>query len=66
MGNDEFTIKEVVIDIKRELAAFRSKYDEDQEKRDDQISKRPTRTELALAVAALGTFLGIAATLLGA
>ena len=58
-------MKEVVIEIKEELKAFRTKYDEDQEKRDAEIAKRPTRTELYGSVGAVGVIVGIIMSVVG-
>lgn len=63
--SDGFSMKEVVIEIKEELKAFRTKYDEDQEKRDIEISKRPTRTELYGSVGAAGVIASIVAAVMG-
>ena len=60
-----FSMKEVVIEIKEELKAFRTKYDEDQEKRDLEIAKRPTRTELYSSIASVGIIIGIIVAVIG-
>ncbi len=65
MGNDGFSMKEVVVEIKDDLKAFRIKYDEDQEKRDVEIAKRPTRTELYGSVAVVGVIVGIVTSIVG-
>ena len=65
MGNDGFSMKEVVIEIKDDLKAFRVKYDEDQEKRDVEIAKRPTRTELYGSVTVVGVIVGIVISIVG-
>ena len=65
MGNDGFSMKEVVIEIKDDLKAFRIKYDEDQEKRDVEIAKRPTRTELYGSVTVVGVIVGIVISIVG-
>ena len=65
MAQEEFTIKEVVIEIKEDLKAFRNQYDVDQQKRDDEISKRPTRGELYGSVGAVGIVVGIVVSLTG-
>lgn len=53
-----FTNKEVLLEIKRELADFRSKYDTDQQRRDSELSKRPTRAELYALVGVVGVIIG--------
>ena len=65
MGNDGFSMKEVVVEIKNDLKAFRIKYDEDQEKRDVEIAKRPTRTELYGSVTVVGVIVGIVISIVG-
>lgn len=65
MTNDAYSVKEVVSEIKEDLKAFRAKYDEDQEKRDIEISKRPTRGELYGSVTAAGIIVGIVVSLMG-
>ncbi|KKK76157.1 hypothetical protein LCGC14_2458180 [marine sediment metagenome] len=65
MGNNGFSMKEVVIEIKDDLKAFRVKYDEDQEKRDVEIAKRPTRTELYGSVTVVGVIVGIVISIVG-
>ena len=65
MGNNGFSMKEVVIEIKDDLKAFRIKYDEDQEKRDVEIAKRPTRTELYGSVTVVGVIAGIVISIVG-
>ena len=64
-NGDGFTVKEVMVEIKDELKAFRTKYDKDQEKRDDEIAKRPTRTELYGSVTVLGAIAGVLLAALG-
>ena len=44
--NDGYTVKEVVSEIKEDLKDFRGTYDTDQQRRDIELSKRPTRSEL--------------------
>ena len=63
--SDGFSMKEVVIEIKQDLKAFRDKYDEDQERRDIEISKRPTRTELYSSIASVGVIIGIIVAVIG-
>jgi len=60
-----FSNKEVLLEIKDDLKDFREKYDQDQDLRDEQIAKRPTRSELwslvigvGAVVAAVGAFGG--------
>ena len=65
MAQEEFTIKEVVIEIKQELSSFRQKYDEDQARRDDEMSKRPTRTELYGSVAVVSAVMSAVISLIG-
>ena len=65
MSNDGFSMKEVVIEIKNDLKAFRLKYDEDQERRDVEIAKRPTRTELYGSVGVVGIIVGIIMSVMG-
>lgn len=60
-----YTVKEVVEEIKEDLKDFRNKYDTDQKKRDDDISKRPTRVELWSLVAGAGTLVGLALAMTG-
>ena len=63
--NGSFSMKEVVIEIKDDLKAFRLKYDEDQERRDVEIAKRPTRTELYGSVGAVGVIVGTIMSVVG-
>ncbi len=63
--NGSFSMKEVVIEIKDDLKAFRLKYDEDQEKRDIEISKRPTWAQMTGLVGGAGVLVTIAVTLAG-
>ena len=63
--DDNFSMKEVVIEIKQDLKAFRDKYDEDQERRDIEISKRPTRSEVYGSVGVVGIIVGIIVSVLG-
>jgi len=66
MSNDgSFSMKEVVIEIKDELRAFRTKYDEDQEKRDEEIAKRPTRAELYGSIGAVAVIVGVLDRIVG-
>ena len=65
MGSDGFSMKEVVIEIKEDLKAFRTKYDADQERRDDEIAKRPTRTEVYGSVGVVGVIVGIVSAIVG-
>jgi len=58
MSNDGFSMKEVVMEIKDDLKAFRTKYDDDQEKRDEEIAKRPTRAELYGSIGAVAIIVG--------
>ena len=64
-NGDGFTMKEVMVEIKDELKSFRTKYDLDQEKRDIEISKRPTRTELYGSVGVVGVIATIIMTAIG-
>ncbi len=52
-----FSNKEVLLEIKTDLKDFREKYDDDQDRRDEQISKRPTRSELWSLVAGVGVII---------
>ena len=63
--DSSFSVKEVMIDIKTDLKSFREQYDKDQERRDEQIAKRPTRAELYAAVSAAGVLVGITMSLVG-
>jgi hypothetical protein len=65
MTTDSFSMKEVVVEIKNDLKAFRIKYDADQERRDEEIAKRPTRTELYGSVGAVGVIVGIIMSVIG-
>ena len=65
MTTDGFSMKEVVIEIKDDLKAFRSKYDEDQDRRDLEIAKRPTRSELYGSIGAVGILVGIITRVIG-
>ena len=44
--DEGFSVKEVVTEIKEDLKDFRGTYDTDQQRRDVELSKRPTRSEL--------------------
>ena len=44
--DEGFSVKEVVTEIKEDLKDFRGTYDTDQQRRDIELSKRPTRSEL--------------------
>ena len=59
MEDQDFTIKEVVVEIKDELKSFRAQYDSDQKKTDGEIAKRPTRAELYSTVGVLGMIVGV-------
>lgn len=54
-----FSNKEVLLEIKTDLKDFREKYDEDQDRRDEQIAKRPTRSELWSLVAGVGVIVAL-------
>lgn len=64
-GSENFTMKEIVIEIKDELKSFRNKYDEDQEKRDLEIAKRPTRAELWSSITVIIVIAGIIGSVVG-
>ena len=66
MTNDGFSMKEVVIEIKKELTAFRTKYDSDQDDlsekfaaRDREIAKRPTFAQMTGLIGAAGVVVSV-------
>ncbi|KKL06573.1 hypothetical protein LCGC14_2594670 [marine sediment metagenome] len=65
MGNDGFTMKEMILIVMEDLKDFRVKYDEDQAKRDIEISKRPTWAQMTGLVGGAGVLVTIAVTLTG-
>jgi len=60
-----FSNKEYLIEIKQDLKGFREKYDTDQDRRDVEIAKRPTRGELWSLVAGASTLVGLALVFTG-
>ena len=66
MSNDgSFSMKEVVMEIKDDLKAFRIKYDEDQDRRDLEISKRPTWGQMTGLIGGAGVIVTIVVTIVG-
>lgn len=63
---DGFTVKEVVVEIKQDLKAFRDKYDIDQDRRDDEMSRRPTRKELYASIGVIGVLVSVVVSIVGA
>lgn len=64
-NDNNFTMKEIVIEIKDELIRFRMKYDADQKQRDDEMSRRPTRKELYSVMGIFLTGMGVIMALVG-
>ncbi len=65
MGNDAFTMKEMILIVMDDLKDFRVKYDADQEKRDVEISRRPTWAQMTGLLGAAGVLVTIAVNLTG-
>lgn len=62
---EQFSVKEVVMEIKEDLKAFRIQYEMNQDKRDFELSKRPTRSEISVFIGSLGVLMTIALRALG-
>jgi len=58
-----FSNKEVLSEIKADLKDFRDQYTDDQEKRSDELAKRPTRGELYSLVAGASAIFTLALAL---
>ena len=54
-----------MIELKQDLKSFREKYDKDQESRDIEIAKRPTRSELYSSIGVVGALVAIITTMTG-
>ena len=59
-----FSNKEILLEIKTDLKDFREKYEHDNAYWEEQIGKRPTRSELWSLVAGVGVIIA-AVTALG-